>query len=67
MLFDQAFRIFFRKRAYLDRLIAMMMPQVTARRRRTNEPQAAQRVHDALFPARRRSSARSPRSRSMRA
>src|SRR5262245_65001776 len=29
-LFDQAFRIFFRKRAYLERLIAMMMPQLPA-------------------------------------
>src|SRR6202165_681321 len=27
ILFDQAFRIFFRKRGYLDRLLAMMSPQ----------------------------------------
>ena len=27
MLFDQAFRIFFRKRAYLDKLLAAMLPQ----------------------------------------
>src|ERR687886_351929 len=27
LIFDQAFRIFFRKRAYLERLMAMMMPQ----------------------------------------
>src|ERR1700724_2775782 len=27
ILFDQAFRIFFRRRAYLERLMAMMMPQ----------------------------------------
>src|ERR1043166_1296062 len=26
-LFDQAFRIFFRRRAYIERLMAMMMPQ----------------------------------------
>src|SRR6186713_3696220 len=30
MLFDQAFRIFFRKRAYLERLMSMLMPQVQA-------------------------------------
>src|SRR5438132_11600149 len=27
VLFDQAFRLFFRKRAYLEKLIAMMTPQ----------------------------------------
>ena len=30
ILFDQAFRLFFRKRAYLERLMAMMMHQVPA-------------------------------------
>jgi uncharacterized protein with von Willebrand factor type A (vWA) domain len=48
LLFEQAFRIFFRKRAYLERLLAMMMPQVPA-----GAPQqpkaAAQRIQDALF------------------
>src|SRR6201995_1510025 len=29
VLFDQAFRIFFRKRGYLDKLIAMMTPEMT--------------------------------------
>ena len=29
VLFDQAFRIFFRKRGYLDQLIAMMSPEMT--------------------------------------
>ncbi len=28
MLFDQAFRLFFRQRGYIERLMAMMMPQV---------------------------------------
>jgi uncharacterized protein with von Willebrand factor type A (vWA) domain len=46
-LFDQAFRIFFRRRAYIERLMAMMMPQAPV-------PAAAatkmsQRVQDALF------------------
>src|SRR6476659_9782667 len=27
VLFDQAFKIFFRKRGYLDQLMAMMLPQ----------------------------------------
>src|ERR1051326_799262 len=30
VLFDQAFRIFFRKRGYLDRLLAMLSPEATA-------------------------------------
>ena len=46
-LFDQAFRIFFRRRAYIERLMAMMMPQAPV-------PPAAsakmsQRVQEALF------------------
>src|SRR6266496_4605068 len=30
ILFDQAFRLFFRKRAYLDKLLAMLSPQAPA-------------------------------------
>jgi uncharacterized protein len=47
-LFDQAFRIFFRKRAYLERLIAMMMPQLPTNQAAAAKP-ASQRVQDALF------------------
>jgi uncharacterized protein len=47
-LFDQAFRIFFRKRAYLERLIAMMMPQLPAAQAPPPRP-ASQRVQEALF------------------
>lgn len=47
LLFDQAFRIFFRRRGYIDQMLAMMLPQAPA------EPQAPQagatRVHEALF------------------
>jgi uncharacterized protein len=47
VLFDQAFRIFFRRRGYIDQMLAMMLPQVPA------PPQAPQpgstRVHEALF------------------
>jgi uncharacterized protein with von Willebrand factor type A (vWA) domain len=47
-LFDQAFRIFFRRRGYVDQLLAMMLPQAPA-----TAPQAPQagatRIHEALF------------------
>jgi uncharacterized protein len=47
VLFDQAFRIFFRRRGYLDQLMAMMLPQAP------NVPQppeaGATRVQEALF------------------
>ncbi len=47
VLFDQAFRIFFRKRGYIDQLMAMMLPQAPAE---PQKPQAgATRVHEALF------------------
>src|SRR6187402_3506015 len=48
MLFDQAFRIFFRKRAYLEHLMSMLMPQVQAPAG-DRAPPASQRVLDALF------------------
>jgi hypothetical protein len=48
ILFDQAFRIFFRKRRYLEQLMAMMLSQV---RPRAEEPRraGAQRIEEALF------------------
>jgi uncharacterized protein with von Willebrand factor type A (vWA) domain len=49
VLFDQAFKIFFRKRGYLDRLIAMMSPEMTGAPAQPEQPQASQRVLDALF------------------
>jgi uncharacterized protein with von Willebrand factor type A (vWA) domain len=48
LLFDQAFRIFFRKRAYLERLMSMLMPQIVAPSDEAPKP-ASQRVLDALF------------------
>ena len=47
MLFDQAFRIFFRKRGYLEQLLAMMSPEAAGAP--VEQPQASQRVLDALF------------------
>ena len=48
ILFDQAFRIFFRRRGYIDKLIAQMLPQTLP-----TAPQApeagAQRIQEALF------------------
>src|SRR5579864_9722466 len=47
VLFDQAFRIFFRRRGYIDQMLAMMMPQTPAPPQAP--PQAgATRVHEAL-------------------
>ena len=48
MLFDQAFRIFFRRRGYIDQLMAMMLPQAPASAPRPPEA-GATRVHEALF------------------
>jgi uncharacterized protein with von Willebrand factor type A (vWA) domain len=48
ILYDQAFRIFFRRRGYLDRLLATMMNQVTLPSEEERRP-AAQRVQEALF------------------
>jgi uncharacterized protein with von Willebrand factor type A (vWA) domain len=48
VLFDQAFRMFFRKRAYLDKLLAMLSPQAPAAA--AEPPKAgANRVQEALF------------------
>src|SRR5271154_1019944 len=47
LIFDQAFRIFFRRRGYVDQLMAMMLPQAPNTPR---PPEAgATRVHEALF------------------
>lgn len=47
MLFDQAFRIFFRKRGYIEKLIASMIPQAMADPR--SPAPGAQRIQEALF------------------
>ena len=47
ILFDQAFRIFFRKRGYIEKLIASMLPETTASAPRPPAP-GAQRVQEAL-------------------
>lgn len=48
ILFDQAFRIFFRKRGYIEKLIASMIPQTLEPTAKSPAP-GAQRIHEALF------------------
>jgi uncharacterized protein len=48
ILFDQAFRIFFRKRGYIEKLIASMLPETMASTTKTPPP-GAQRIQEALF------------------
>ncbi len=48
VLFDQAFRLFFRKRAFLDKLIAALLPQAPPRENAPPKP-GAQRIEEALF------------------
>jgi uncharacterized protein with von Willebrand factor type A (vWA) domain len=48
ILFDQAFRIFFRRRGYIDKLIAAMLPDTLPTA--PKQPEAgAQRIQEALF------------------
>ena len=47
VLFDQAFRIFFRKRGYLEQMMAMMMPRAPGAAQKLQA--GAARVEEALF------------------
>jgi uncharacterized protein with von Willebrand factor type A (vWA) domain len=49
MLFDQAFRLFFRKRAFVEELMATMLPQIATPPAAEKQKPAAQRIQDALF------------------
>ena len=64
VLFDQAFRIFFRKRGYIEKLIASMLPETAATAPKAPPP-GAQRIHEALFSGS-RATKTNPRSRSTR-
>jgi hypothetical protein len=48
ILFDQAFRIFFRKRGYIEKLIASMLPEIKAADAKASPP-GAQRIQEALY------------------
>jgi uncharacterized protein len=50
LLFDQAFRIFWRRKGFLEKLIAMMSPQADPAKARDRKPEAgANRIAEALF------------------
>jgi uncharacterized protein with von Willebrand factor type A (vWA) domain len=51
ILFDQAFRIFFRRRAYLEKLISAMLPEETVPQPDQPAAAGAQRVNEAFNPA----------------
>jgi uncharacterized protein with von Willebrand factor type A (vWA) domain len=53
IIFDQAFRIFFRRRGLLEKMLAAMLPETTPQTPKPPEA-GAQRVQDALFSARSR-------------
>jgi len=59
ILFDQAFRIFFRRRGYLDKLLASLLPPAQAPAPQSPKP-GAQRVEEALFSALRQSEPHTP-------
>ena len=48
ILFDQAFRIFFRKRGYIEKMIASMLPEIAPGTSKPPPP-GAQRIQEALF------------------
>ncbi len=48
VLFDQAFRFFFRKRGYIEKMIASMLPEITPGAPKAPPP-GAQRIQEALF------------------
>src|SRR5207342_1337153 len=48
ILFDQAFRIFFRKRGYIEKMIAWMLPEIAPGSPKAPPP-GAQRIQEALF------------------
>src|SRR5689334_22069456 len=48
VLVDQAFRMFFRKRAYVDKMIASMLPETVPSTPKAPPP-GAQRIQEALF------------------
>jgi uncharacterized protein with von Willebrand factor type A (vWA) domain len=50
ILFDQAFRIFWKRKGFLEKLIAMMSPQADPTRQKKQQAEAgASRIADALF------------------
>ena len=67
VLFDQAFRMFFRKRAYLDKLLAMLSPQAPAAAPRAAAGRRAARAGGAVLRHERQEAAGGARDRARRA
>jgi uncharacterized protein with von Willebrand factor type A (vWA) domain len=59
LLFDQAFRIFFRRRGYIDKLLAEMLPQAPVPEEDKPQP-GAQRIQEALLAGERENEQRPP-------
>src|SRR4051794_26610895 len=59
LLFDQASRIFFRRRGYLDKLLAEMLPQAPVPEEEKPNP-GAQRVQEALLAGERETEQKPP-------
>jgi uncharacterized protein with von Willebrand factor type A (vWA) domain len=51
LLFDQAFHLFFRRRGYLEEMLAAMLPEAATRQQPAPPKPGEQRVQDALFSA----------------
>ena len=65
ILFDQAFHLFFRKRGYIEKLIASMLPETLPAPPKPPPP-GAQRIQEALYAGSTGAKRRSRRSRSTR-
>jgi len=59
LLFDQAFRIFFRRRGYIDKLLAEMLPQAPVPEE-DKPPPGAQRIQEALLAGERENEQKPP-------
>ena len=66
VLFDQAFRIFFRRRGYIDQLLAMMLPQAPPTEPRRRKAGAHARARGAVLRPRRQAQEGAARSSSTR-
>src|SRR5215475_6477759 len=60
ILFDQAFRVFFRRRGFLDKLLASLLPQAPPAAPPAPKP-GAQRIEEALFSGLRQSEPQAPK------
>ena len=64
ILFDQAFRIFFRKRGYIEKMIASMLPEIAPSAPKAAAARRAAHSGGAVLRAQRKGPKTSPKSRS---